>query len=631
MLEPEARKLLAELLDAPEGFALDELLVCTYSLDLVALAGVPLICMNMEPRASEVEAGTRIAAMEAVRRFSTRMTVVCQAGAIHVPDAYRDAFLWLERSVVQITPKAERGVFHPKVWLLRFKGAEGVRYRVVVASRNLTFDRSWDVAAALDGELTSRKNSFGANAPLVDFVQALGGPFAPFVGSASGEHVQRLQRFASELTKVRFEHADKEVSDWAFWPVGIPGHQYEARHLFDDRRGPFQSFVEAARRRHGRRLMVLAPFVSPGMVKALASSQLDVTLVSRQDTLDAVASHIPRDWISSEECKVHEFLDTATDAATELSGLHAKLWVADDGNDAHLWMGSANATDAAFGRNIEFLLQLSGRKSQIGIDSLLGTADAVGTLTSIVMPFRVSDDAINDEDAAIEKRRRELGWVLTGLIAQQQLAAYVESREDGWRIVATMDANASLRANGKSAEWWACPVTLDLHRASAQGVRELTAITYEGLALTDLTLFWTVALRQEDIEVQATVRLEPVGDMPGFGVRESAVVARHLQDAQSLGLYLEFLLAGGDDELGQRFREQRRRRRRAGNGGELAVPLFETLLRALASRPEALSRVAEFLDGTIEAASGLASNPDFMSLWQAVGQARELLGATHHA
>ena len=46
--------------------------------------------------------------------------------------------------------------------------------------------------------------------------------------------------------------------------------------------------------------------------------------------------------------------------------LHAKLYVADDGWNAHLWTGSANATDAAFGENenVEFLVQLTGKKAR---------------------------------------------------------------------------------------------------------------------------------------------------------------------------------------------------------------------------------------------------------------------------
>jgi hypothetical protein len=58
-----------------------------------------------------------------------------------------------------------------------------------------------------------------------------------------------------------------------------------------------------------------------------------------------------------------------------LRGLHAKLYVADAGWDARLWTGSANATHAAFSGNIEFMVELAGKKSFCGIDRVLDASD----------------------------------------------------------------------------------------------------------------------------------------------------------------------------------------------------------------------------------------------------------------
>jgi hypothetical protein len=62
--------------------------------------------------------------------------------------------------------------------------------------------------------------------------------------------------------------------------------------------------------------------------------------------------------------------------------LHAKVWVADDGTKAHSGPGP-NATEAAFTRNVEFLLQLSGARSKMGIDALLGE----NGLAPLVSPY----------------------------------------------------------------------------------------------------------------------------------------------------------------------------------------------------------------------------------------------------
>ena len=52
--------------------------------------------------------------------------------------------------------------------------------------------------------------------------------------------------------------------------------------------------------------------------------------------------------------------DEAAGGIEELTGLHAKLYVADRGWKTHIWTGSANATDAAFKHNVEFLVELRG-------------------------------------------------------------------------------------------------------------------------------------------------------------------------------------------------------------------------------------------------------------------------------
>ncbi len=54
-----------------------------------------------------------------------------------------------------------------------------------------------------------------------------------------------------------------------------------------------------------------------------------------------------------------------------LSGLHAKLFVSEYHHRARLWTGSANATNAAFGGNVEFLVELQGARSACGVDAVL--------------------------------------------------------------------------------------------------------------------------------------------------------------------------------------------------------------------------------------------------------------------
>lgn len=612
MLDPDDRCLLSEQLLPPHGYAFADALICTYSLDLTALAGVPLALLQSDPLALADEGAARLAALRAVRELASRLTVFCQAGAIHVPAEWRDAFLWLESTIVQVRPSTARAVFHPKLWLLRYANKDGeVLYRLLVLSRNLTYDRSWDVIARLEGPVIDRQNAIRANAPLVKFVEALGTASVPVTGDMPQAHRERQDCFARELRTVRFEAQDGSVTDWAFWPLGIPGHQYSLAQLFDGRRSPFQAWAKGANR-NGRRLLVISPFLSGGMLGTLSAAGFPVALVSREDTLDELAEALPEDWFPDDEARVFSFRQELSTDGAPLSGLHAKLWVADDGWDAHLWAGSANATEAAFTRNVEFLLQLSGARSKLGVETLLCDKG----IASLTTPYLRPQQPTHEDLQTLRRQQEALDWLLNGLITGERFRARITPAGDAhWCLAMEALEEGPLVVEGLPAQWQARPISVPWARV-VSAVTDGPPCRCEDLAVHELTEFWTIALSVSGTELRSegTVRLRAQGDWPLFSVRESATLSRHLRDADSLALYLEFMLAGDDEALRQRLR--RRRQQGEGDGRRSAAPLrplFETLLQALAERPDALGEVVDLVESSRE--SGLMQDAAFQRLW----------------
>lgn len=615
MLDPDNRSLLSEQVLPPYGYVFTDAVICTYSLDLTALGGVPLALLQSDPLALGDAAGVRLEALRAVREMAVRLSVFCQAGAIHVPDEWRDAFLWLESSVVQVKPLTTRAVFHPKLWLLRFANEAGsVHYRLLVLSRNLTYDRSWDVIARLEGPVIDRQNTIRANAPLVQFVETLGDDAAvPAVGGLANAHRERRDRFARELRTVRFEAQDDQIKGWAFWPLGIPGHQYPLPQLFDGRRSPFQAWAADAKRA-GRRLLVVSPFLSGGMVDSLADSGFPVRLVSRDDALDEQHERLPEHWFPHEAPSVYSFRQELSLEGAPLSGLHAKIWVADDGWDAHLWVGSANATEAAFTRNVEFLLQLSGPRSRMGIDTLLGDKGLAPLISPYLRPLQDTDEAL----LTLKRQQEALDWLLKGLVTEERVTARIESAGDSvWALTLNLQTAHPLEVEGLHVCWRARPISVPWPRVSSVEEGGPTCRCAD-LSLHELTEFWTLTLEVPGTELRAetTVRLRADGEWPEFTARESATLSRHLRDADSLALYLEFMIAGDDEALRQRLRRQRQQGRGDGRSHVLPLrPLFETLLQALAERPDALVEVVDLVESSRD--SGLMQDEAFRSLWSA--------------
>src|SRR5690606_38146307 len=79
-----------------------------------------------------------------------------------------------------------------------------------------------------------------------------------------------------------------------------------------------------------------------------------------------------------------------------LRGLHAKLYVGDCGRKSRIWIGSANATEAALTRNIEFLVELEGRAARTGVARLINNQP--GGLRDLLRQYHRNEDLVTDPD-----------------------------------------------------------------------------------------------------------------------------------------------------------------------------------------------------------------------------------------
>jgi hypothetical protein len=365
MLEPERRQLLLDALRPPAGYVFDRAVGTTFTLDLVALLVTPVAFALFDVEVDDGRAAANpISVLEAVRRHAGRITVFCQAGQIKVPPAFRAAYAYLESSVVPVRASMPGGIFHPKVWLIRYVGSnEDVRYRFLCLSRNLTFDRSWDTVLRLDGSLSGR--SAELSAPLADFVGSL--PRLA-VAPVASEHAADLELISNEVATVRWEPLPDRLTLERFWPLG-------------NRPGATWPFPDRSWRR-----LIVAPFASPDFVERFTAPKRGDMIVSRPETLDSIGApaltHLERrcvldsdavgevDGGPGEDDAEGEPI-TATLERAELKGLHAKLFVVDDPYWSRIWTGSANATMQAFSRNVEFLVELRGRNTTHGVLSLV--------------------------------------------------------------------------------------------------------------------------------------------------------------------------------------------------------------------------------------------------------------------
>ena len=158
MLNPNNDRLdYGQILSAPDKYKLDFAIGTTYSLDLDALVGASLALGLSEDTDSKL-ANNPIALLEALRVTGDKIALFCEAGQIHMPSKVTSLYMLLEQMVYQVKTLKTKGIgtypsFHPKFWLIRYVGEnKKTLYRIIVLSRNLTFDRSWDISFYIDGK-----------------------------------------------------------------------------------------------------------------------------------------------------------------------------------------------------------------------------------------------------------------------------------------------------------------------------------------------------------------------------------------------------------------------------------------------------------------------------------------------
>src|SRR4051794_19921389 len=103
MLSPEDRTLLVDLLAPPEGgFRLERAVGTTFTLHLTALMPVPLGLAGADLSSST----DPLSLLQAIRNYSNRIDIFCQAGNVAVPAQRNDLLAFLEPMVHQVKAPA---------------------------------------------------------------------------------------------------------------------------------------------------------------------------------------------------------------------------------------------------------------------------------------------------------------------------------------------------------------------------------------------------------------------------------------------------------------------------------------------------------------------------------------------
>lgn len=409
-----------ELLIEDSSFELDQAVGMTYSLDMEALMGIPL-CLGMRGEMTSGQRNNPLYVLEAIRRTGKKLSIFCNAGCIKVPKSESRLFALLEESIHEVRMPKYTYNFHPKLWVLQYHNVDDGRIliKVVVMSRNLTFDQSMDMAIEMTGYVGKEVNT--KNQPLVDLLT--------FVSQFDGKKNAYNQLIANLKRVDKFDLIDC-FEEYEFHSFGIYGrsengvkkiaakeHRKTAREMF----------------RNCYALFIISPFLSEGVIADLLddfNSSADAgpvrrCLITRETSVTKrIFNAFNRRngdgiYVVDPVFSSNDALDDGDTFGYVNRDIHAKVYFTEKYNEPHkLYIGSLNASQNAFDHNVEFLLELHYKNYHSSYFSVM--KDFIPNEESPFVPMKdFNEESIELEEAVVDFRVEVYGVTGARIIAKE--------------------------------------------------------------------------------------------------------------------------------------------------------------------------------------------------------------------
>lgn len=534
MLNPNNDRLdYGQIIAPPAGYDLDFAVGTTYSLDLDALVGASLALGLSEETDSELM-NNPVCLLEALRSTGDKVALFCEGGQIHMPNRVTALYILLEKMVFSVRTAKRRGssrfpTFHPKFWLIRYKNNNReLVYRILVLSRNLTFDRSWDVTYYMDGHVTN--DTTDKNEPICDFLRYL---ISQLPADENGrEKARGIRTLIRELPKVVFETGEKTFYDYEFIPNGVKNSMQGGFYSFDKTDLFQDTFHE---------ILIISPFLTGDIIKNFnernkGSLRRDARymLITREMSLGRLKPGDVSNFV------IYTMRDQVIDGETAISegaqeirkqDIHAKMYMVRKYSNTDLYLGSLNATHSGVHTSIEFMVRLRSKNRYLNMDKM--TADLFGSeKDGSDNPFQevtLQNDIIDEED----EKDKALDTVIKSINRSNPYAVVKAEDEEHYSVSVSFDS-----CDTKDFRVLVRPLL------SKRTEEFSEAIIFAGLTVTQLSEFYVVSVSDGE-RVLERVLIIPTEGLPED--REKQVISSVVSNRDCFYRYIAFLL--GDDAI----------------------------------------------------------------------------------
>lgn len=572
----------SSMLMPPEGFKLDKAVGTTYSLDLEALIAIS-ICMGFAENTDSKLLNNPIGMLNALQKVSDKIVVFCEAGQIKVPSNPTTLSILLEKIVVPVALAKDKATgrysaFHPKTWILSYVNDAGdKKYRFVVMSRNLTFDRSWDISFAMDSSNQVKQKE--KTKPIIHFLEYLAGCVHNTSQNANQKR-KIIWNMMDELTNVSFSLESKKFGEnFEILPLGIGENAYPMTDdvlMCTDKNSANSTFHE---------LVVMSPFLSESVIADFNKSDRGLsgckrTLITRRSELSKLKN------ADVDNFTIYALKDEIIDGENEISDeteekkkqdIHAKIYIRRKYSDVDLYLGSMNASYSAINKNVEMMLYLGTKSRYMNGQSFLDDIFC-GAEDDVKNPFEkvTITDAVLDTESnthnLLELKIKELCRI--------KRSACIKNDDGKYKIVIDFPGVQKDES-----------IILSPFKSKQQQILS-ERVEFVDLDILQLSEFYEVIVKVGEEEIRRIITI-PTTEFPKD--RESAVVNSVVKDRASFIEYITFVL--GDDYLMSMLEEKQIKTSGFFKNTQDAMPaLYEKMLRTSLDEPERLRDIGYVLE-----------------------------------
>ena len=602
MLHPKNNRIdYGEQLIPPDGYELAHAIGTSYSLDLEALMILPVAlfyAQKLDGNPDEL----RYDMLDAITKAADKITVYYQNGQLKVPQKYHHLMAYWEKGIEPVTMPNHVSSFHPKVWVIRYESKGQLpKYRVLITSRNLTFARDWDMAFSTDGNVSDKEQP--KNKPLVHFLQ--------FLNTTGKKKIPAS--FFTDLMKVKFDIPDKFES-FKFVPIGIQNPETQKQYI-----NPLTSAKAA-----WDEMLIISPFVDKTTLDTLYQSiNKKPYLLSRKEELDGVAE----DTLSLFNCwqfskffqEAEYFQELEEDGIIPVSqNLHAKLFVAMNENIPFWYLGSANCSDPAQERNVEFMVELkvsniTGLKTKDIFNALTDPNKTEGI--TLFTPYEFSARVNVEEQQRIDLAIRKIKYDLT----RMPLKGKAELIEGGTAYNLSIEINATEFNLPTDFQIKVKPLPEHKKAGVVLKTKTINVIRdFTGYAETALSIFLEFEISKENIAYSRFLLPMEI-ELPES--RLNKIFTSIINSREKFLKYLTFILTGEETDLIGNSNSAKQKPSASGSDSWAftGTPVYEKLLIAASRYPEKLKSIDALIQHlkaeSVEVEETIIT-AEFESFWQ---------------